>query len=111
MIYPNLYQKEDWENIIHMMNGLKAGNTEWYNYILETQEYISTNADYNGKTFSENNALTAINCADDAPKMQHRNKKRYIQTEKIIDNASYFDNFRQKSDEEYLDQCFYWPYE
>lgn len=99
-----------WNDIISLTFDLNKGKTNSYN---EFAEDIWDNSwdDSNNTDILTDMSLEVINCADFAPKKSTRNEKNYIEESKKVDNFSPYDNYKQKSDKDYLDLCFYWPFD
>ena len=96
----NLIDEYYWQDLHVMMSELNEGNTQTYN----AQKLIF---ELNEKTFSED-ALALVNCADSAPNLS---KEDYIKHTKYIDTLVRFDDIKPKSDNDYLDACYYWAWE
>lgn len=109
IFYENLMWKDFWDENIFMLYDLKNWEIETY------EKYFSDYLD-NGmvyfwdKTFTDM-SLSVINCADHSPKISFRNKEKYIKNQKERDEESKYDNFYEKEESEYLDLCFYWPFD
>ncbi|STZ09619.1 Tripeptidyl aminopeptidase precursor [Moraxella caprae] len=88
-----------WQTMHQMFDELIQGNTDTYDF----EKLI---AKIGEKSFSSD-ALSIINCADSAPKLD---KDDYIKSAKAIDNQSQFDNYKTRPDDEYLDSCYYWQW-
>lgn len=99
LMYEKLMWKSEWDNIVWLIQDLKDSQTDAYN------ELAYEGADPNEPAI-EDLGLIAINCADGAP----ANKDDYLKSAKAVDNASAYDNYRQKDDSDYLDACYYWPH-
>lgn len=100
VIDENLNDEYFWSSMYAMIGELKTGNTDSYN------ESITL---FDDEAFSDD-ALIAINCADSTP--ANRNKDYYIaQSKKVDDAASYNNLSTEYNDDEYLDACFYWPFD
>lgn len=94
-----------------MLYELKNNETKTYDELIKSLTSFDDDIVYNGAFFSKDIANTVINCADFAPKMSERNRKQYIEQKRKIDEISTFDIFEPTPDEEYIDACFYWPFE
>lgn len=89
-----------WSDMMTMLEELDKGKTTTYN----TQKLIS---ELEAKGFSED-ALNLVNCADSAPKLS---KDEYIQQAKIVDAQAHYNDIEPKSNEDYLDTCYYWQWQ
>ncbi|OPH33873.1 alpha/beta hydrolase [Moraxella lacunata] len=83
-----------------MLGELDRGETGEFN----TQLLIS---EFGEKGFSKD-ALSLINCADSAPKLS---RDEYIKQAKIIDEQARYDDIKKRSDDDYLDACYYWQWQ
>lgn len=103
----NLYWRSDWESNIDLMTDFSKNRSHAYNEQIYAKELPE---DVERRQALADFSLIAINCADGAVK--HLSAEQYIQKSKAIDDLSPFDNYpqRKKSDDEYLDACFYWPF-
>lgn len=71
---------------------------------LNTQLLLS---EFGEKGFSKD-ALSLVNCADSAPKLS---RDDYIKQAKIIDSEVRYDDIKERSDDDYLDACYYWQWQ
>lgn len=107
LMQSNLYWQSDWEFNLDLMKDFNRNRSRAYNRQIYAREVPE---DVDKRQALYDFALIAINCADGAVK--HLSAEQYIQKSKEIDDLSPFDNYpqRKKSDDEYLDACFYWPF-
>ncbi|MDO5051071.1 MAG: alpha/beta hydrolase [Moraxella equi] len=63
--------------------------------------------EFSEKGFSKD-ALSLVNCADSAPKLS---RDDYIKQAKIIDSEARYDDIKERSDDDYLDACYYWQWQ
>lgn len=101
-----------WEDLIVLISELDSWITDIYNEILSENE--SFNSEINSWEIDEaptNMWLEIINCADFSPKKSERNRKEYLEKHKKVDSFSSYDNFENKKENDYLDLCFYWPFD
>ncbi len=96
----SLNDETSWQTLHEMFDELTQGKTHTY-------EFQKLLAKLGEKSFSKD-ALSVVNCADSAPKLS---KDDYIATFKAIDDQSPFDNYQTRTDEEYLDLCYYWQWQ
>ena len=89
--------QEGWPNLAKTLRDLQKGRTGSYNRL----KYQSPTGEH------EQDALTVISCADAALQLP---REQELQRLRQIDDASRFDNYRAKSDEELLEPCSYWPH-
>lgn len=107
LVQSNLYWQDDWERIIDLMTDFSKNRSHAYNeqvYALSLPEEVEK------KQALADFSLIAINCADAAVK--NLTAEQYIKQAKMVDDLSPFDNYpqRKKTDDDYLDACFYWPF-
>ena len=89
--------QEGWPDLAQTLRDLQKGRTGSYNRL----KYQSPMGEH------EQDALTVISCADAALQLP---REQELQRLRQIDDASRFDNYRAKSDEELLEPCSYWPH-
>ena len=89
--------QEGWPDLAQTLRDVQKGRTGSYNRL----KYQSPTGEH------EQDALTVISCADAALQLP---REQELQRLRQIDDASRFDNYRAKSDEELLEPCSYWPH-
>ena len=89
--------QEGWPDLAKTLRDVQKGRTGSYNRL----KYQSPMGEH------EQDALTVISCADAALQLP---REQELQRLRQIDDASRFDNYRAKSDEELLEPCSYWPH-
>ena len=89
--------QEGWPDLAQTLRDVQKGRTGSYNRL----KYQSPMGEH------EQDALTVISCADAALQLP---REQELQRLRQIDDASRFDNYRAKSDEELLEPCSYWPH-
>ncbi len=100
IINENINEEAYWAEMMTMLSELDRGETSEFN----TQKLLS---EFIEDRFSED-ALSLVNCADSAPKLS---KDDYIKHAKQVDAQARYDDITPKSDEDYLDACYYWPWQ
>lgn len=96
----NMIEGIYWEENMAILEALDRGETSAYNIAKSFSEL--------GEKGFTKDALSLINCADSAPKLD---KDDYIKQAKIIDEQARYDDIRQRSDDDYLDACYYWQWQ
>ncbi|MDO4896212.1 MAG: alpha/beta fold hydrolase [Moraxella sp.] len=96
----NLNDEHYWSEMMAMFGELNRGKTDEYN----AQKML---IEFGNRSFSKD-ALVLVNCADSAPKLS---KDEYIKHTKNIDAQARYDDIKERSDDDYLDACYYWQWQ
>lgn len=117
-----------WADLNMMLGELNHGVTARYDYLMEyTDEKTNASTDNPSPFHSQNiqdtekspdtsYLMDVINCNDLAPmaisklSVSERNayQQHYIRQQLKIDNASPYNNYKQKPKKSYLDTCYFW---
>ncbi|UYZ70435.1 alpha/beta hydrolase [Moraxella bovis] len=100
IINENINDSAYWADMMTMLGELDRGETGEFNTQLRLSEFGE-------KGFSKD-ALSLVNCADSAPKLS---RDDYIKQAKIIDSEVRYDDIKERSDDDYLDACYYWQWQ
>lgn len=95
LFYEQLMWSDYWTLADGLMTDLMADKTELY----DTLSY-----DF-GDRLGMFEDLVAINCADSNIKL---GREDYIRRMRELDDLSDYDNYKPKTDDDYLDACYYW---